>query len=498
MKRRNFLIGAAAVGAGAIAYNVSGLGRSISVKEMSKRVPLSMPPLIDTRATGTFTLTAQSGKTSFLPGRYAHTLGFNQSYLGPVVRVSNGQLRPIVQNTLSWPISAHWHGLVVPGENDGGPHQHISPGSFWMPNMEIKQEPCTAFFHTHIHGRTARDVYAGLAGVMHVTDGRDDERGLPQSFGIDDLTLVLQDRRFSNDGELAYANSMMDVMHGMTGDRILINGQLEPLAVVPKSVVRLRLVNASNARIYSLFFDDGRPINLIATDGGYLPKTATIDRLRLSPGERVEVLVDFSSGKDITLLSDGDPNQGMGGMMGRARGYLDRITGLRTFPVLPFTVDDQLERPVTKIPEQLGGSAPNLLESEVSNTRRFALNMGMGGGMMGSGMMSGNSFAINNMPFNMNTINETVKLGSTEKWVINNGMLAHPFHIHGVQFQVLKENGRMPLPESLGWKDTIVVDGETELLMRFTETASEESPFMYHCHILEHEDAGMMGQFTVG
>ena len=179
MKRRNFLIGAAAVGAGAIAYNVSGLGRSISAKEMSKRVPLSMPPLVDTTKTVTFTLTAQSGQTSFLPGRYVQTLGFNQSYLGPVVRVSKGHLRPIVQNALSWPISAHWHGLVVPGENDGGPHQQVFPGSTWMPNMEIKQEPCTAFFHTHIHGRTARDVYTGLAGVMHVTDGRDDEGEVP-------------------------------------------------------------------------------------------------------------------------------------------------------------------------------------------------------------------------------------------------------------------------------------------------------------------------------
>lgn len=116
--------------------------------------------------------------------------------------------------------------------------------------------------------------------------------------------------------------------------------------------------------------------------------------------------------------------------------------------------------------------------------------------MMGRGGMMG-GIAINGEPFRMNVINERIRLGDTEKWVVSTNMLAHPFHIHGVLYQVIRENGRSPLPESSGWKDTVVVDSETELLVRFTKPATEETPFMYHCHILEHEDEGMMGQFTV-
>jgi len=317
---------------------------------------------------------------------------------------------------------------------------------------------------------------------------------------LTDLTLLLQDRRFSQDGKLLYANSMMDIMHGMTGETIVVNGQVGAVAAVPKAVVRLRLINGSNARIYSLFSSDDRPIHLIATDGGYLPAPVQLETLRLGPGERAEILVDFSDGNGMSLMSGGDPNAGMGGMMGKARGLLDDITGSRQFEVLPFRVDERLAASVTRIPDAIGGNQPDLRTAEISKVRNFSLDMGMGGGMMGSGgmgrgMMSG--MAINGQLFDMSAINERVRLGDTEKWVVSTSMLAHPFHIHGVSFQVFSENGREPRPESLGWKDTVVVDSQTELLVHFTKPASEETPFMYHCHILEHEDAGMMGQFTV-
>jgi len=182
-------------------------------------------------------------------------------------------------------------------------------------------------------------------------------------------------------------------------------------------------------------------------------------------------------------------------MIGRARGMLDGLTGARRFEVLPILVDERLPVAVHKIPDTIGGKAPSLADFEIAKTRRFSLDMGMGGDMMGGGMMGG--FAINGDPFEMAVVNQRVRLGDTEKWVVSATMLAHPFHVHGVSFQVVRENGRDPLPESSGWKDTVVIDGETELLMRFTQPAGDRTPFMYHCHILEHEDGGMMGQFTV-
>lgn len=496
--RRNVILGGAAIGlsGGALALTSRN---SNPFENLESRPVLKMPELMDTTTTGRFSITAQLGHTELLPGKPTGTIGFNQSYLGPVIKMKNGALQANVSNQLSWPISAHWHGLLVPGEHDGGPHLEISQGQTWKPDMEISQDPCTAFFHTHVHGRTARDVYAGLAGVIHVSDGLDNDRGLPSEYGVDDLTLVLQDRRFDQDGNLQYAGSMMDVMHGMTGDTMLVNGQYNAVAAVPKGIVRLRLINASNARIYSLFCDDGRPLGLIATDGGYLPSPVFLKEIRLSPGERVEVLVDFQSGKPMALMSGGDPNQGMGGMMGRARGIFDDLTGARQFALIPFIVDETKPAAITQIPDDLGGNTPSLDSTSLANTRRFSLDMGMGGGMMGRGGMGGmmGGFSINGKPFDMNVVNERIDLGSVEKWIISTDMLSHPFHVHGVSFQVIKENGQAPLPESKGWKDTILVNGETELLVHFTQPAAEETPFMYHCHILEHEDAGMMGQFSV-
>ncbi len=428
-----------------------------------------MPPLLDTRTTRRLALTATSGSTTFAGGPGSPTAGFNQAYLGPTILMQNGELAAEVRNTLDEPISAHWHGLLVPGEHDGGPHLPIAPGATWQPKMTIAQDPATIWYHSHIHERTAQQIYFGLAGVIHVTDGQDDARGLPSEYGVDDLTLVLQDRRFDTSGRMVYDPSMMDVMHGFSGNRMLVNGQAGATAVVPKGIVRLRLLNGSNARIYTLFIDDGRPMHLVATDGGFLPAPVEIQTLRLAPGERAEILVDFSDGGAPVLMSD--PGEAYG--------------------VLQFATDSTLAARITRLPEQLDGAIEDLLGAAVA-TRQVSLDMGMGGMMMGGG-----GFAINGRPYDMGRIDFEVALGSVERWQIRSTMVAHPFHVHGVRFRVVTENGGPPRPENTGWKDTVLVPGEAEILARFDQLASRETPFMFHCHILEHEDAGMMGQFTV-
>lgn len=496
LRRRTLITGTAAiaaVGVGGVALSQRGTSPSTDLTGLPI---LKMPSVIDA-TNGRLNLTAMQGTSRFLGDTDSRTIGFNQTYLGPVVQLANGPLDVNVQNDLAMPITAHWHGLMVPGEHDGGPHSEILPGRQWRPDMQINQMPNTAFFHTHVHGRTAQDVYMGLAGVIHVKDGRDDERGLPATYGVDDLTLVLQDRRFDASGRMIYGPSMMDRMHGFLGDTMLVNGQIGAVAAVPKGIARLRLVNASNARIFTLSAHDDRPLHLMATDGGYLPSPTALQSLRLSPGERAEILVDFSSGDTMTLISDGDPNSGPGGMMGRFRGLVDTFID-RSFPVVPFVVDERVPVRISELPDQLDADLPDLDGQEV-RTRQFTLDMGMGGmmggGMMGGGMMGG--FAINGQPFDMTRINLSAERGTTERWIVSTAMLTHPFHIHGAFFQVITENGRKPRPESAGWKDTVVVDGETELLVRFNHSADRQNPYMYHCHILEHEDGGMMGQFTV-
>ncbi|MGY9048534.1 MAG: multicopper oxidase family protein, partial [Rhodobacterales bacterium] len=370
MKRRQFLTStsAAILTAGVLSQTRIALAFAQGQTPVTR---LTMPPLLDTRATGRLALTTTSGRTAFAGGPGMPTAGFNQVYLGPTILMQNGDLAAEVQNTLDEPISTHWHGLLVPGEHDGGPHLAIAPGATWKPEISIAQDPATVWYHSHIHERTAEQVYFGLAGVIHMTDGQDDARGLPSAYGIDDLTLVLQDRRFDASGRMVYDPSMMDIMHGFAGNRMLINGQAGATAVVPEGIVRLRLLNGSNARIYTLFFDDTRPMHLVATDGGFLPAPVALDVLRLAPGERAEVLVDFSSGSAPVLMSD--PGQAFG--------------------VVQFATDSTLAARIARLPDQLDGASEDLSGAEIA-TRQISLDMGMGGMMMGGG-----GFAINGRPF---------------------------------------------------------------------------------------------------
>jgi FtsP/CotA-like multicopper oxidase with cupredoxin domain len=459
-------------------------------------------PTLDATGSNSFTLAATAGKTAFLPGVASPTLGFNRPYLGPVVRVRTGtEVAATVENRSEVPISVHWHGLLVTGDVDGGPHQAIPPGKTWQPVLPIRQPPATLWYHSHLHGQTAPRVYAGLAGVLIVDDGKDRERGLPATPAADDFVLVLQDKRFDATGVAVYQPGASDLMHGFIGDTILVNGQIQPQLRVPASVVRLRLVNAANGRNFDLHLADDRSLVLIATDQGYLSQPLALDRLRLTPGERAEVLIDFGEGRPTTLLSE--PHQEsrgvmeMGGMMHDMLPLAETFTA--PFPVLDFTVDPSLPGVIREMPAQLDGAATTAAPTVA--TRNFTLNdMGMMmGGMMGGhgGHSGGMGFAINGRPFDMARLDLETRTGTTERWIIAGEMMGHPFHIHGVRFRVASENGGRPRAENSGWKDTVFVEGEAELLVEFAQAAAATAPFMMHCHILEHEDAGMMAQFAV-
>ncbi len=462
--------------------------KPISAAAQSSGV-LTMPPLLDATQTGRFLLTAQRGTTAFVDAGTSETWGFNQSYLGPTLRIAAGKTTGAeILNTLDEPISVHWHGLMVRGDADGGPHQTIAQGETWMPDLHITQPASTAWYHSHVHGSTARQVQNGLAGVLQIDDGQNEGRGLPNTYGVDDLTLVLQDRRFDRRGRIDYDLSMSDQMMGFLGDTMVINGQVGRTAVVPRGIVRLRLVNGSNARIYPLSLSDGREMHLIATDNGYLDRSIQLTDLTIAPGERYEVLIDLTDGSDIALVSAPNPNQMMGGMMGGGGNET-------SFVVLPLFVDSTLPAAKDQIPDDIGGNRP---QGDVSGVpeRKITLDMQMGMGMMLR--RASNRFSINGEAFDMDRINFDIRSGTVERWHITADMMMHPLHLHGVSFQVLSQGGRPPAAQNTGWKDTVLVNGSTELLVHFDQDASRETPFMFHCHILEHEDGGMMGQFTVG
>ena len=465
-----------------------------------------------------YALRIGAGKSELLAGRITPTWGFNGSVLGPTLRVPRGQAVHIaVHNTLDQSTTVHWHGAHVPGDMDGGPQSLIPPGGTRQVQFTLQQPAATLWYHPHPDTRTGPHVYAGLSGLLLVDDAEDAHLGLPQTYGVDDVPLILQDRRIAADGRLLYMNAMMDRM-GMKGDHFLVNGREQPYWNAPAQWVRLRLLNGANARMFNLVFDDAREFHVIATDGGLLPHPVAVRSLLLAPSERAEILLDLrrDQGKRLVLRSDsGAVVPGLSSMPMDADAFDRAGFDLLELRVgAPAGTAGRLPQALVPLPT-LRADAP---------VRRFTLqgmmdDMMQGGGMGGMGGMGAartaaasgpggmslglggaRLFSINHHHMDMARIDQRVRLGATEIWeVVNQGHMAHPFHYHGTSFQILSRNGSAPAAFEAGWKDTVLVRrGETvRLIARFGQPAHDAHPFMFHCHILEHEDNGMMGQFTV-
>lgn len=449
-----------------------------------------VPPLDSGQRSGdtlNFNLQLGASNHQFFNGIDTAALGINQSYLGPVLRAKRGDnVRINVINHIGVPSTLHWHGMVLPAKMDGGPHQEIKSGGSLISEFKIRQEASTLWYHSHQMHQTGAQVYHGLAGLFIIDDNGSQKLGLPQEYGVDDIPCTIQDRRFNTDGSLSYIGSMHDRMMGMEGDTMLVNGVVTPTLQAKRSLLRLRLHNGSNARTYQLAFNDQRNFQVIASDGGFLAAPVTVDSVSLSVGERVEILVDVSDKKVIQLQSQ---QSGGGGMM---MGMMRRMSGGNE-PFAVMTIDaKQIKKSTHTIPDTLRTTNAIPDPKASVTTRQFDLQMGMG--MMGGG------FKINGKTMEMSRIDFQVKRNSTEIWEVrNDSPMAHPFHVHNVQFHILDRNGKKPALIESGLKDTVLVQrGEVvRIVMSFPEYSDAKIPYMYHCHILEHEDQGMMGQFVV-
>lgn len=486
-------------------------------------IPPEMTGTLNAQGQKVFDLHLQTGQKNFLPNTQTATFGINGDYLGPTIRLAKGDKALFnVHNMLGETTTIHWHGAHIPAKMDGGPHQVIAPDATWQPSFEIKQNAATIWYHPHLKGKTAEHVYKGLAGFFIIDDQASNALALPRQYGVDDIPVVVQDRRISENGDMSsQLRDMVDVM-GLRGQYMLVNGALTPTLDTAAQVIRLRLLNGSNARIYNFGFADNRDFYQIATGGGLLEAPVMMKRLRLAPGERAEILLDLrqDSGQYLTLQSySGEISATMiaDPMM---RDALDN----QTFDIMTIRVGEagdnglgipaqlvQLER----LSEQAAAlSRPFVLKENMGNMGGMNMagmnNMNMGGSMTGmigadnsqtfDNLSNMGMFTINDKVMDMNRIDETVRLGDTEIWVISNeSEMAHPFHIHDIQFQILDRNGQAPSAGEAGWKDTVLVlpQETVRVITRFEDYADPDAPYMYHCHILEHEDAGMMGQFVV-
>jgi FtsP/CotA-like multicopper oxidase with cupredoxin domain len=456
--------------------------------------PLPIPKLVDAANQGNavkFEVT--SGRHAFIKGKPTRTYGYSAPILGPVIRLRRSdEVEMTVENALDTVTTVHWHGLLVPGYNDGGPQQLIHPGETWRPILRIDQAAATLWFHPHPHHDTARQIYMGLTGMIIIDDGSDAHLDLPRTFGVDDLPIILQDRSFDSDGSIEYDNDILDaldVTYGTRGDTIIVNGVVAPVAKVPPGLVRLRLLNAANAQNFELRFNDQRTFHVIASDGGFLPAPVAVKQLTISPAERFEILVDFADGKAVALETGPDEEMGAFGRLA-ADGSADYVAVMRFEPAATKPSFKELPKRLVELEAANSASAVR--------RRQLVLNSGLCASRPTAGAHTDMPalIGINGKPYDIGRIDLETELGTTEVWEIVSIGMAHPFHVHGAMFRILSIEGAPPPAHLTGWKDTALVEDKAELLVTFNKPATRKHPFMYHCHILEHEEAGLMGQYV--
>ncbi|MGK2870110.1 MAG: multicopper oxidase family protein [Mycobacterium sp.] len=474
LSRRRLLVGLTAT---PLALTLACAGPQPRLRAQPVTRPLPIPPpagsTVGADGTRTFTLRAMTGETEMLAGVRTATWGFNGSVLGPTLRARRGETVAVhVENALTEPTTVHWHGMHVPARCDGGPHQTVSAGGRWQPAWEIKQSAATLWYHPHPHGATEKHIYRGLAGLFIVDD--DEPVDLPHEYGIDDIPLIIQDRRFTASGALDESDPT-DV--GLLGDTIVTNGIAGAHLTVRTERVRLRILNGSGGRLYNLGFSDGRMFHVIAGDGGLLEAPVPVTRLQLSPGERAEIIVESRGGETAALTAF--PIEDRAGLEAEEAG---RFGVDDTFAILSWQAQPTL-RPSAPLPAALT-TLPALPDPAPSVHREFDLQW----------------FMINRNRMDMNRIDFHATVDTDEIWTVRNvDNWPHNFHVHDTQFRILDIDGAPPPPQLAGFKDTVyTAPGQRiRLAVRFSDYTDPTFPYMYHCHLALHEDQGMMGQFLV-
>ena len=451
----------------------------------------------DTLNGTTFNLNIYDTSKVFYPGFTTNTFGINAKYLGPTLFLNKGDSVTMnVHNQLMDTTTIHWHGLHVSAMNDGGPHTVIPPDSIWSPKFVVRDNASMFWYHPHLHMMTNLHVSKGAAGLIIVRDPIESALALPRKYGVDDFPLVLQSKCFDAGKQIVIDNAYDSTM--------LVNGTLDAFLPTPAQVVRFRVLNASSERVYNLGLQGDLTFYQIGTDGGLLDAPVALTRLRLAPGERADLLVDFTgkNGQIISLMSFGaelpsaiygalQPGMGAGQVL---PGYTSNLLNGANFELMTFNVIAQTASPVLTIPSTLALNSPWSVGSATGlKTLTFSpLNPG-------PTAIQG-PFRINNLTYDMNVVNYTIPHNNVEVWTLTNqSPIAHPFHIHDIQFYITEINGAAPPANMMGRKDVVLVPAmqTVKFITKFETFCDDMAMYMYHCHMLPHEDDGMMGQFVV-
>lgn len=444
--------------------------------------------LPDTLSSSFIEINIKDTTHEFVTGVSSPSFGYNSSYLGPTLILKKNELFSFdIQNNLMMSTTVHWHGMHVPSEMDGGPHTVIGPGASWQPSFVVKDEASTMWYHSHLHHHTLKQVTKGLAGLIIIRDDHEASLNLPRTYGEDDFPIIIQDRQFA---------SGVVIDSAIMGDSIMVNGVIHPFIDLPANFVRFRLLNGSNHRVYNIGFSDNINFQIIAGDGGLLDDAVSLNRILLSPGERYEILLDLSTYQDSSLFMYTYASEMILGYPGGPFAIPDdnvqsAINGL-DLGIMKLQVGSANSNGILS-PDLQGLNVNEILDSTLVDRKR---SKDMNATLIKGEMV----WTIDNEAFDLEVINDTILLNSTELWTITNSSgIVHPFHIHSGYFYILSRGGQMPQAYERGKKDVaIIYPGQSlKFIMKFEDFVDENVPYMYHCHILNHEDHAMMAQFIV-
>lgn len=490
--RRHFLALSAAAAGGAVMLRRPWERSTLIVPSPTVSVPSATTPIAAQDGLLEHSLTAQRSRLTLLEGTgnttvntTINTLAYNGIATGDRLELRPGDtLRLTLNNQLDEPTNLHFHGLHIPPTGTGDDvFRHVAPGETYTYEFQLAPDhPATlAYYHPHHHGLVARQIFGGLGGAI-IVRGELDE--IPAIKAATETIAILKDF----DRDFTRSPKGQEHLKGRHGEFVTLNGQQNPTWTIPQNgLLRLRLLNASTARYYQLAIED-HPLYLIGTDGGAIEQPVELEAIDLAPGERADILVkgnqpaksyrvlDFGSG----LTSGMGP--GMGGMHGSNRtGQGDR----EPLTIATLTYGEPI---ATSIPNALPAQLTTIAAlPEPKTIHRITL----GHGMTGNSMV----FLLNGQQFDHDRVDIQTQVGQVEDWEItNHGMTSHPFHIHVNPFQVIDRNGT-PKPFR-AWKDTVNINpGEVvRLRTRYNDFAGKT---VFHCHILDHEDSGMMGILAI-
>ncbi|MQS34757.1 multicopper oxidase family protein [Streptomyces katsurahamanus] len=424
-------------------------------------VPQVLKPVGRRTAYDLYEISLQTANVDILPGLTTPAITYNGSFMGPTIRAKAG--RPVkvrYVNRLDKGANVHLHGAHVAPSSDGYPTDLIAAGASRVYDYPNKQLGSTLWYHDHTHHMEAEHVYKGMHG-FYLIEGAD-EQALNLPSGAYDVPIMIRDAHFDAAGGL-----ILDVTQPQARSTFLANGKPQPYFQVAARKYRFRLLNASIYRTFDLDLG-GVEMVQIASDGGLLPEPVRRTKLKLAPAERAEIVVDFSRHPIGSKLVLSEPSG----------------------PVMRFDVN-RIVPDTSTVPARLRALPPL---ATPARTRQFKL------GVAPSKM----AYAINDLSWDANRVDTTIKEGTTEIWQIYNadtadsefGAIDHTFHLHLVQFRVLDRDGKPPLPGEEGFKDTVLVNpGETVRLQATFK--GYPGRYVYHCHMQEHNVAGMMAQMEI-